>query len=86
MNLQKHIEATAGRDLRDAMDFEILADVLCRFGWNRVDIVYQSRHHSVDVVTWAERNLHGEYRRQGGHWIFKDAGDATMFALKWGGT
>ena len=84
MNLQDQIAEELASGMQSSIDFEILADVLCRFGWHKVDLeTFHSREHSVDVVTWVQDNARGDWKRNGRHFIFENIGDAVNFTMRW---
>lgn len=83
-NLEDQIAEELGKAISDEMDFEILADVMCRFGWHRVDLDrFQDNRHAVDIGYWCHDNIKNEWKRNGRHFIFKDIGDAVNFTLRW---
>lgn len=84
MNLEEEIANNLSKELASAIDFEILADVLCRFGWNYVELErFANNKHAVDVVTWVQENCKGNWQRNGCKFIFEETGDAVMFTLRW---
>ena len=84
MNVQDQIVQELGDKMHSAMDFEILADVLCRFGWNRIDIErFMDNHHAIDITYWLKDNCRGQYHREGRCFLFKESSDAVMFTLRW---
>lgn len=85
MNLEQEIAEELSKQMSDEIDFEILSDVLCRFGWTRFDLTrFTDNHHAVDISYWLEDNCKGEYKRNGRRFLFEDSKDATMFILRWG--
>lgn len=85
MNLEEQIAEEAAKEMSAAMDFIVLADVLCRFGWTQVEIPrFVDNNHAVDIGYWLLDHCQGEYRRNGRTFLFEDSKDATMFILRWG--
>jgi hypothetical protein len=85
MNLKDQILEESVKQMQQAMDFEILADVMCRFGWHLVELDrYTDNYHAIDVREWVVANCSGEHRSHGASWLFKEQGDAVMFKLRWG--
>lgn len=83
--MQQEFEEYLSTEMSRAMDFEILADVMCRFGWHLVELDrYTDNHHAIDVREWVAANCSGEHRSHGASWLFKEQGDAVMFKLRWG--
>lgn len=84
MNLQEQILEELGDKMHSDMDFEILADILCRSGWNRIDIErFTDNHHAIDISYWLKDNCKGKYHREGRCFLFEDTGDAVNFTLRW---
>jgi hypothetical protein len=84
MNIEKVVLDELGKEFSEAMDFEILSDVMCRFGWTRVEIPrFIDNYHAVDIGYWLADNCQGEYKRNGRHFLFESTKDATMFILRW---
>lgn len=85
MNIEESVLEELGKQMSDAIDFEVLADVLCRFGWTKFSITrFIDNHHAVDISYWLADNCQGEYKRNGRTFLFEDSKDATMFMLRWG--
>ena len=85
----KDLEALVSEELSKAVqeeiDFEVLSDVLCRFGWTKVEIPrFVDNHHAVDIGYWLLDNCQSEYKRNGRIFLFESTKDATMFILRWG--
>lgn len=84
MNLQEQIAEELAGEMHSAIDFEILADVLCRFGWHKVDLErFQNNKQAVDITTWCQDNVRGDWKRNGCHFIFEEISDAVTFTLRW---
>jgi len=82
--MQQEIEDWLGTEMSSSMDFEVLADVMCRFGWHLVEIdCYTDNHHAIDIQEWLRANCAGEYRNHACSFLFKHQGDAVMFKLRW---
>jgi hypothetical protein len=85
MNIEEEILEDLGKQMSESIDFEILADVLCRFGWTKFEISrFIDNHHAIDIGYWLLDNCQGEYKRNGRTFLFESTKDATMFLLKWG--
>lgn len=84
-NLQGAILDELAEDMQKSMDFEILCDVMSRFGWTVLKINYDPDLDQAwnSVVNWADENFTGNHREHNGTWLIENAKDATMFALKW---
>ncbi len=84
MNLQEQILEELSGQMHSAIDFEILTDVLCRFGWHKVDLErFANNIHAVDVTSWCQENAKGNWKRNGCKFVFEDVGDAVNFTLRW---
>jgi hypothetical protein len=84
MNLQDQILNHLGTEMSRGIDFEILADVMCRFGWHLVELDrYTDNHHAIDVREWVADNCSGEHRSHGAAWLFEQQSDAVLFKLRW---
>lgn len=85
MNIEKSILEDLGNQLSEAVDFEILAGMLCTMGWTKFSIPrFVDNHHAIDIGCWLLDNCQGEYKRNGRTFLFKESKDATMFILRWG--
>ena len=84
-NLQGAIVDELAEEMQKTMDFNILCDVLARFGWTVFEMNYDPINGQGwnDVVNWADDNFSGGWKEHAGKWLIEHAKDATMFALKW---
>lgn len=72
-------------ELSQALDDELMADMLVALGWTKVKRdYYLNNRDAVDRKVWLEENCQGHYKSLGVHFVFEDSRDATMFILKWG--
>lgn len=82
--MQQEFEDYLATEMSRSMDFEILADVMTRFGWHLVELDrYRNNMHAVDVRAWVLENCQGEHRSHGASWLFKESADAVLFKLRW---
>ena len=82
--MQQEFEEYLSTEMSRSMDFEIFADVMCRFGWHLVELDrFTDNHHAIDIREWVATNCSGEHRSHGASWLFKEQGDAVMFKLRW---
>ena len=73
-----------GQQMEASINFEILADVLTRFGWYQFKLDYHAPLQTwQQVMNWVDQNCSGDHREHSGTWLFELEKDATMFALKW---
>ena len=85
VNIEKVVLDELGKEFSEAMDFEILADMLCMIGWTKFSIPrFIDNHHAVDISYWLADHCQGKYKRNGRTFLFEDSKDATMFILRWG--
>lgn len=82
-SLQQQVLDDLAKDMSKSMDFEILCDVLSRFGWTVLEVEYNNDQRWVDVKNWAEDNFKDSYQEHAGTWLIENAKDATMLALWW---
>jgi hypothetical protein len=84
VNLEKEILDELGTKMQSETDKEILWGMLVKLGWTRVLLPrFDSREHSVDVVTWLYDNCKNPYERKGHEVIFESSIDAVNFIMKW---
>jgi len=54
-------------------------------GWHMANIDnLQNKETDSDIEQWITKNIKGEYRRNGKHFIFEQRKDANWFILRWG--
>ena len=84
-SLQQQVLDNLAKDMSNSMDFEVLCDVLSRFGWTVLKIDYDPDSGQAWnlVKNWADENFTGNHQEHAGTWLIESAKDATMFALKW---
>lgn len=84
MNLQDQMMRDADKEIMRHHDFEVLADVMTRFGWHKVELSpYRNNMHAVDVSYWVSVNCQGQHHHYGRYWIFENHSDAVIFKLRW---
>ena len=84
MNIEDQIIEELGTKMASEIDKEILWGMLANLGWTRVLLPrFNSREHSVDVITWLEDNCKSPYERKGSEVIFESEQEAAWFVLKW---
>ena len=80
----REIYDDAAREMSKSIDQEIWWSVLEADGWTRFDISrFQDNNHAVDIGYWLEENCKGQYHRDGAKFLFENAKDAALFALRW---
>lgn len=83
-NLEDAVMERLGQQMEASINFEILADVLTRFGWYQFKLDYSPPSRTwQQVVEWVDHNCSGERREHSGTWLFELEKDATVFALRW---
>lgn len=83
MNIEEEFINNAAENLSKSIDFDIICDVLAPMGYAVVKIEYGPDKKWVDVFEWADSNCVGKFQEHNGKWLFSQAKDAIMFALKW---
>ena len=85
MSIEDQLAEDLSKQMSVAMDFEFIAEMLCKDGWTRFSIPrFTDNHHAVDISYWLADYCQGEYKRNGRTFLFKESRDATMFILRWG--
>ena len=83
--LEQEIADWTATEMSRSMDFEILADVMTRIGWHRVEIDRDTdNHHAIDIQEWIRANCADECCNCARIFLFKSHSEAVMFKLKWG--
>lgn len=85
--VRKEIEQQMAKNIQEEIDFSIIADILKESGWTKVTIDrFTDNHHAIDIREWLSDSVKpNDYRSRGSTFLFKDARQATMFILRWGG-
>ena len=81
--MQQKLEDSLAKEFQKTIDYEVLGDVLLRFGWTRVKTEYDGGKEWMDVVAWVGLNCQGEYKEHNGIWLFERSADAVAFQLRW---
>lgn len=84
MRLEDQIIEDLSRNMASAMDTHILAGVLIESGWKEVIVDPWVHGSANDIKEWCDEFVQGQHIKTDNRWMFEDAKDATMFALKWG--
>ena len=64
-------------ELKREQAFTVEARKLADQGWIKLQF-----HEPVDEQ-WCKENIHGNYKKYGGSWVFQDKDDAAFFILTW---
>lgn len=85
MNLQERIENRLAEEMSKSMNFNVLCDVMTRFGWTVLEMDYDSESDQAwhTVKNWVDDNFSGNHQEHNGTWLIEHSKDATMFSLKW---
>jgi hypothetical protein len=84
MNLEEEIAQEISKEITQAIDFELLTDILVACGWHVVKLPsLLNRKHSIDILEWCEEHCRGKYRHNGNTFVFEGQGDAVNFTLRW---
>ena len=75
-------------ELRDEIDRTIVMDMLVVSGWTEVIVKYESCligiEHAADILHWINDNCQlSNVMYLGVRFVFRNAQDATAFALRW---
>lgn len=83
MNLQDQILTKIAKEMQEAIDQDVMWNMLKAQGWTCVSISrFQDNKHAIDITYWLEENVKN-YERNGRDFIFKSKKDAVNFILKW---
>lgn len=83
MNLEETIVDNLGKDMAEAIDFDVLAGLLIDTGWTKVELEwYTNNENAIDISDWTDENC-SKFIKFQRTYLFKDPKDATMFTLKW---
>lgn len=84
MNLEEEIANEMSKEIAQAIDFELLTDILIACGWHAVKLPsLLNRKRSIDILEWCEEHSHGKYKHNGCTFVFENQGDAVNFSLRW---
>lgn len=84
--MEQELAKALGEELREFVDFDILADMLTGItgpGWTKVILGPMLQERSTEIDSWIDAECTDEHKNMGLVWLFKDAKDAIMFKLKW---
>lgn len=84
---RKEIQEQMAKQIQEEIDFDIIADILKESGWTKVTIDrFTDNHHAIDIREWIADNVKSkDCTSRGTTFLFRDAKQATMFILRWGG-
>lgn len=83
MNLDQALYEDAGRQMAEAIDFDVLAGLLIGMGWTRVELAwYINNENAIDISDWADENC-SKFIKFQRTYLFENPADATMFTLRW---
>lgn len=83
VDIEKELTESLAKEIQMTMDFEIIADILVRKGYTRIEIDYGTDKKWVDVMDWVDTTCTSIYQEHNGIWLFESKEDATIFKLKW---
>ena len=77
----------ASKEMALDVDFEVLSHYFVEAGWTRVTIDrFTDNYHAIDILEWLKDNVKPDScMGRGRTFLFKDAKQATLFILRWGG-
>ena len=84
--LEDHIMEELAKDIRDELDFEIMADMLIESGWFVIKLPYALdliQRNQIDRWLVEQRISQNGFYSRGNAWLFKSKDDAIMFRLTW---
>lgn len=82
MSLEDEITTFLGKQVAEAIDWEVQAEFLIGAGWTRVDVEYGHGNIWVEMIDWAAAHC-SRHLEHMGSWVFENPTDATWFKLRW---
>jgi hypothetical protein len=83
-SLEQDIINRSAKQLSDAIDFEVLSNMLVSCGWTKYQVAkHIDNQHAIDIREWVRENCQGEVKSHSDKWLFEDPKDATLFMLRW---
>lgn len=82
-SIEQDIINSAGKRMAQEIDFTILSDMLVGIGWRKVVLSPMTWEQGVEVDTWVETNVKGNFETMGLVWVFEHEDDANWFSLRW---
>jgi hypothetical protein len=83
-DLHDEILAKKAKELSDAIDKEMLFNMLEGIGWTRVILpIFKTREQYVDLMKWLDTHCQYPFERMGSDVIFESQKDASHFILRW---
>jgi hypothetical protein len=82
-NIEAELSESLAKEFQKTIDFDVMCDVLSRFGWAVIEVDYGPEQQWIDVMAWVDHNCSGDYQEHNGKWLFKNEQDAILFKLKW---
>lgn len=83
-SLEEMIMEEQAKAMEVAVNFDVLSDILCAFGWTAHEIDRTTdNNHAIDIQEWVKENCKGETKNNGAKWLFELPKDAMWFKLRW---
>jgi hypothetical protein len=83
-DLKEDIAIEMSIAIAEAIDNEIMIDMLVLGGWTKVELErLKDRYESIDIELWIDENCTGKHTKLGRTFVFEKKQDAEWFILKW---
>lgn len=93
VDIQEAILSDLGEQMRQSVDYQMAYHMMMwqreSEGWTKISLpTLVDQEHAVDISHWLAK--HGfkdkeNYFRDGRHFLFEQATNATLFAMRWSG-
>jgi hypothetical protein len=88
MNLDEEIAEKISQELAQAIDDELMIDLMAAIGWIKVkrpDDLFGlvDRHTKIKLRTWLDTQCQGHHKQLRDYILFERQVDAVNFLLKW---
>lgn len=85
LDILEAMEQESAMNLRESIDFEVMANILISSGWTDVIIDFRlaDTNKHQEIIAWTDSNCLGRFEHRHGRWLFERESDAVLFKLKW---
>lgn len=82
-NLQEEIITRMAGDLARSIDSRIMIGMLIDQGWYQFEVNAWKHNSEKNIRMWCNSNCKGSWMQEGNLWVFEEAHDHLLFALRW---
>lgn len=83
MNLEQEVMDRMATELKNEIDFQILASMLVELGWTQVVLRPMTHEQGLAIDNWVKTHCKSAVETLGLVWLFEDSKEANWFTLKW---